>query len=162
ATAALAPHLSDDGCVVSAQNGLNEVVIAECVGARRTIGAFVNFGADYISPGVVHYGGPRAVGVGGLRRQVTPRRQALHRLLLLFDDGAIFTANIWGFLWSKLAYGALLFATALTDASIADCLASPRHRSLLIALGREVVRVAVASDVALESFNGFDPASFRP
>ena len=31
---------------------------------------------------------------------------------------AITTGNIWGYLWSKLAYGALLFATALTDASI--------------------------------------------
>ncbi|HTO83822.1 MAG TPA: 2-dehydropantoate 2-reductase [Methylomirabilota bacterium] len=159
---ALAPHLSDDGCVVSAQNGLNELVIAERVGAQRTIGAFVNFGADYISPGVVHYGGRGAVVIGELGGQVTPRLQELHRLLLLFDDRAILTSNIWGYLWSKLAYGALLFATALTDASIADCLASPRHRSLLIALGREVVRVAVASDVALESFNGFDPTSFRP
>ncbi len=28
ATRALAPHLSDDGCVVSAQNGLNELTIA--------------------------------------------------------------------------------------------------------------------------------------
>ena len=36
------------------------------------------------------------------------------------------TDNIWGYLWSKLAYGALLFATALTNESIADCLAAPR------------------------------------
>jgi len=162
AIAALAPHLADDGYVVSAQNGLNELVIAEHVGERRTIGAFVNFGADYMSPGVVHYGGRGAVVVGELDGKVTPRLQELHRQLLLFDDRAILTSNIWGYLWSKLAYGALLFATALTDASIADCLASPKHRSLLIALGREVVRVAVASNVTLESFNGFDPAAFRP
>src|SRR6185436_20780788 len=48
AVRALAPHLSAGGCVVSAQNGLNELAIAEVVTAARTLGAFVNFGADYI------------------------------------------------------------------------------------------------------------------
>jgi YhcH/YjgK/YiaL family protein len=61
---ALLPHLSADGCVISAQNGLNELAIAAIVGAERTVGAFVNFGADYIEPGVVHYGGRGAVVVG--------------------------------------------------------------------------------------------------
>src|SRR5215510_2830736 len=35
---ALVPHLTTDGCVVSAQNGLNELDIAEIVGAARTVG----------------------------------------------------------------------------------------------------------------------------
>ncbi|TMG34285.1 MAG: ketopantoate reductase family protein, partial [Chloroflexi bacterium] len=48
ATRALAPHLSADGCVVSAQNGLNELVIKSVVGDARTMGCFVNFGADYL------------------------------------------------------------------------------------------------------------------
>ena len=158
----LAPHLAADGYVVSLQNGLNEQVIAAGVGAARTIGAFVNFGADYLSPGVVHYGGRGAVVLGELDGKATPRLSELHRLMLQFDDRAIMTGNIWGYLWSKLAYGALLFATALTDASIADCLASPAHRPLLIALGREVAFVATAAGITLESFNGFDPAAFRP
>lgn len=162
AAAALRPFLADDGCVVSLQNGLNELVIAEQVGEGRTVGAFINFGADYISPGVVHYGGRGAVVIGELDGQVTQRVQQLHRLLLLFDGQAVLTRNIWGYLWSKLAYGALLFATALSDASIADCLAAPAHRPVLAALAREVVAVAVASGVALERFDGFDPAAFRP
>src|SRR5690349_16053697 len=41
AAKALKPHLSKNGCVVSAQNGLNELTIAEVVGAARTVGAFV-------------------------------------------------------------------------------------------------------------------------
>ena len=48
------PHLSDSGCVVSAQNGLNELAIARIVGRERTVGAFVDFGADYLEPGVIH------------------------------------------------------------------------------------------------------------
>jgi 2-dehydropantoate 2-reductase len=158
----LAPFLAEDGSVVSLQNGLNEQVIAERLGEHRTVGAFVNFGADYLSPGTVHYGGRGAVVVGELDGRTTPRIEEIHRLLRLFDDRAILSANIWGFLWSKLAYGALLFATALTDAPIADCLASPRHRPLLIALGREVVRTADSAGVRLESFDGFDPSAFAP
>ena len=158
----LTPFVADDGCVVSLQNGLNEQVIAAKLGERRTIGAFINFGADYISPGVVHYAGRGAVVIGELDGRTTPRIENLHRLLQKFDDRALLTANIWGYLWSKLAYGALLFATALTDDSIADCLASPRHRALLIALAREVEGVAVASGVHLESFDGFDPSAFLP
>ena len=142
ATDALAPHLADDGYVVSLQNGLNEQVIAAKIGEARTIGAFINFGADYLSPGVVTYAGRGAVVVGELDGRKTPRIENLHRLLKKFDDRAVLTANIWGYLWSKLAYGALLFATALTNDSIADVLASPRHRALLIALAREVEAVA--------------------
>jgi 2-dehydropantoate 2-reductase len=42
----LAPHVAPSGYVVSIQNGLNELVIAEVIGHERTIGAFVNFGAE--------------------------------------------------------------------------------------------------------------------
>ena len=64
----------------------------------------------------------------------------MHRLMRIFDERAVLTPNIWGYLWSKLAYGALLFATALTNESIADCLAEPKFRPVFIALAREVVR----------------------
>jgi 2-dehydropantoate 2-reductase len=158
----LAPFVTDDGCVVSLQNGLNEQAIAAKLGENRTIGAFINFGADYMSPGMVHYAGRGAVVIGELDGKTTPRVENLHRLLKKFEERALLTANIWGFLWSKLAYGALLFATALTNDSIADCLASPRHRGLLIALAREVEGVAVSSGVRLESFDGFDPTAFLP
>ncbi len=162
ATDTLAPHLAEGGCVVSLQNGLNEQLIAEKIGATRTIGAFINFGADYLSPGVVTYAGRGAVVIGELDGATTPRIQQLHRLLKKFDDRAVLTGNIWGYLWSKLAYGALLFATALTNDAIADVLASPRHRALLIALAREVENVGVTARVKLESFNGFDPTAFLP
>ncbi len=162
AARALAPHLAQDGCVVSLQNGLNERVIAEVVGAQRTVGAFVNFGADYISPGVILFGGRGAVVVGEIDGRITPRAERLHALLSEFEERAVLTRNIWGYLWAKLAYGAMLFATALTNASIADCLASPRHRALFVALPREVLRVAAAARIAPEPFDGFDPGAFVP
>ena len=162
ATRSLAAHLTADGFVLSAQNGLNELVISQIVGRERTVGAFVNFGADYIEPGVIHYGGRGAVVLGELDGRITPRVEALRRVLLDFDDRAVVTSNIWGYLWGKEAYGAMLFATALTDESIADCLALPAYRELFIALAREVLAVAVAQGVTPEGLNGFDPAAYLP
>ncbi len=128
AVRALLPHLGTGGYVVSAQNGLNELEIAEAVGAGRTVGAFVNFGADYLEPGVVHHGGHGAVVVGELDGRITPRVTAIRDAWHHFSPRAIVTANIWGYLWGKEAYGALLFATALTNESIADALGLPACR----------------------------------
>lgn len=160
ATKMLAPHLAPDGFVVSVQNGLNEYAIAAIVGEQRTVGCFVNFGADYLSPGVIHYAGHGAVVVGEINGTITDRVRALRRLFLAFDKQAQVTDNIWGFLWSKEAYGALLFATALTNESIADCLAMPRFQKLFTALAREVMAVAAAKRVRCEPFDGFQPAAF--
>ncbi|MDH3269848.1 MAG: 2-dehydropantoate 2-reductase [Gemmatimonadota bacterium] len=156
----IGPLLHPEGFVVSVQNGLNELDIADVVGARRTVGCFVNFGADVTSPGVVLRGNRGAVVVGELDGSRTVRVRALHELFREFEPDALLTDNIWGYLWGKLAYGAVLFATALADASIADVLASPAHRPAMISLAREVVAVAEARGVQPEAFDGFDPAAF--
>ena len=162
AVRALEPHLSPDGYVVSVQNGLNEEEIAEVVGEERTVGAFVNFGADYLAPGRIHYGGRGAVVLGELDGKMTARLKHLHTLFLTFDDNAVTTPNIFGFLWGKLAYGAMLFATALTNESIADALAAPEYRPVFTEMAREPLRVAAAKGIQPEGFNGFDPQAFMP
>jgi len=160
AVRALLPHLTARGYLVSAQNGLNELAIAEVVGAERTVGAFINFGADYLEPGVIHYGGHGAVVVGEIDGRITPRVTAIRDAWHHFDPRAIVTPNIWGYLWGKEAYGAMLFATALTNESIAHALAMPAYRHLYIALAREILAVAAARIVRPEAFDGFDPAAY--
>lgn len=162
ATHALLPHLSPRGIVISAQNGLNEIAIAHIAGAERTVGAFVNFGADYIEPGVILHGGRGAVVVGEIDGRITPRVEAIRDAWAALDEHAIVTPNIWGYLWGKEAYGAMLFATALTNESIADTLAMRRYRDLFIALAREILAVASARGVTPEGFDGFDPRSYLP
>ena len=164
AARALLPHLTPTGCVVSAQNGLNELTIAAIVGEARTVGAFVNFGADYLEPGSILYGGRGTVMVGEAfgSDRVTRRVQAIRNAWRDFDERADTTPNIWGYLWGKEAYGAMLFATALTNDSIADCLARPEYRPLYIALAREILAVARARGVRPEAFDGFDPAAYLP
>jgi len=158
----LAPHLTRSGGVVSAQNGLNELVIAEVVGAERTIGAFVNFGADYLEPGVIHYGGRAANVLGEIDGRISPRIIALQAMWMRFEENTKVTANIFGYLWGKQAYGAMLFATALTNESIADALEMPRYRPVYKALAREILAVAAARGVTPEGFDGFSPLCYLP
>ena len=162
AAKALLPHLSADGYVVSLQNGLNELVIADVVGKARTVGAFVNFGADYMSPGVVHFGGRGAFVLGELDGAMTPRLAALLALARQFEPGAVAVPDIFGYLWGKLGYGALLFATALTNASICDALAAREAHPLYVALAFEATGVAAREGVAPRGFNGYEPAAFTP
>jgi 2-dehydropantoate 2-reductase len=158
----LAPHLAADGFVLSAQNGLNELVIARHVGEARTMGCFVNYGADWLEPGRILRGNRGAVVVGEIDGTIRPRTREMFALLRVFEPDSVLTENIWGYLYGKLGYGALLFATALTNESIADALASPRHFTLWRRLGEEVMAVAAAKGVRCEGFNGFDPAAFTP
>ena len=159
---ALLPHLAADGYVVSLQNGLCETIIERVAGRERTMGAFVNFSADWMGPGEIMYGGRGAVVLGEITREMTPRLAALHALLLEFEPGAVMTDDIWGYLWGKLGYGAMLFAQALGELGIADCLARPELLPLWRALGREAGDVARAEGVLPRGFNGFDPLAFAP
>lgn len=154
------PFLADNGYVLSLQNGLNELVLSEVVGAERVIGCFVNFGADYQEPGLIHYGGRGALVVGELDGSVTPRVTELFEALKAFEPDVKLTENIWGYLWSKLAVGAMITATALTDDGIADCYAMPEYRATFAAIAREVLSVAEAIGVRPEPFDGFEPAAF--
>ena len=162
ACTALLPHLAADGFVLSLQNGLNELEIERIVGRPRTIGAFVNFGADYMEPGEVMRGNHGAVVLGELDGSMTPRLHALLTLMRDFEPDAIETPDIWGYLWGKLGYGAMLFAQALGEASIADCLGNPALLGLWRKLGGEAAAVGLAEGAKLRGFNGFDPQAFIP
>ncbi len=87
----LAPHLAAGGYVASFQNGLNEFVIGEVLGLANVVGAFINFGADYLEPGRILFGGRGACVLGELDGAATPRLTALHALLTDFEPAAIMT-----------------------------------------------------------------------
>jgi 2-dehydropantoate 2-reductase len=76
------------------------------------------------------------------------------------EPDAVKTDNIWGYLWGKCGYGALLFATALTPASMSDAMTPAATRCVYAKLGSEVMQLAAAEGVAPLGFNGFDPKAF--
>lgn len=162
ALAMLAPHLAPDGYVLSAQNGLNEIAIARIIGDDRTMGCFVNFGADWLGPGEILYGNRGAVVVGEIDGAIRDRTRQMHAWLRLFEPDAVLTDNIWGYLWGKLAYGAMLFATALTPDSMSANFADPARLRAFVTLGREVLAVAQARGVRPVGFTEFDVEAFLP
>jgi 2-dehydropantoate 2-reductase len=162
ATRQLLPHLAPDGYVLSAQNGLNELAIAEIVGAERTMGCFVNFGADWLGPGRILYGNRGALVIGEIDGSVRDRTREMFALAKEFEPDAVLTDDIWGYLWGKLAYGAMLFATAITNDSMSANFADPARFPAWFALGREVVTVAAARGVTPRGFGQFDPSAFAP
>lgn len=158
----LKPHLSDDGYVLSAQNGLNEIAIAREIGAERTMGCFVNFGADWLGPGRILFGNRAAVVVGEIDGKTRPRTREMHELLKIFEPDAVLTEDIWGYLWGKMAYGAMLFATALSMESMSGNFDDPDRFPIFNALAREVMTLAAARGATPRGFNGFDPSAFAP
>lgn len=146
--------LDPDGYVVSLQNGLNETKIAELIGPERTIGCFVNFSADYHGPGLIHYGGPGTFMIGELDGKMTDRIMEIERVLGAWGKVQA-TENIFGYLWGKMGYGSMLFATSLTNETMGDCI--DRNRVLMVEVAREVLRVAEALGVKYLGFDGYDP-----
>jgi len=64
------------------------------------------------------------------------------------------TDNVLGYLWGKEAYGAMLWAGAVSDLPIAETLRRPEYRPLMMTVAQEVLDQA---PVKVESFDGFMP-----
>jgi 2-dehydropantoate 2-reductase len=154
------PLMGKDGIVVSLQNGLNEELIAEQMGGERTLGALVNFSADYIAPGHILYGGEGSLILGELDGETSDRLRQLQALL----NKAIpthTTDNLWGYKWSKACYGSLLVATALVDEPVHEIvLHSNAIQKMLVALVCESLEVARVYGIKIEPFDEFLPDQF--
>ncbi|WNF01184.1 2-dehydropantoate 2-reductase [Streptomyces luomodiensis] len=155
----IAPRLDPDGYVVSVQNGFNEDLIAQHVGAHRTVAAFVNIFADVIEPGVVQDGGAGALVIG--EPNGAPLSARVRDLVADLQSWGPARAgdNIEGYLWAKAGFGAMLAATALADAPMADLI--DRHRPAMAGLTAEIFAVADQRGVTLQAFDAFDPHPFR-
>jgi 2-dehydropantoate 2-reductase len=161
ATRELAPLLAPDGYILSLQNGLNEILIAERVGAERTVGAFVHFGADLLEPGLIQLGYEETIHVGELDGKITPRVEALREALEHAMPTSV-TDNIWGFLWGKLVFGALGFLVSCVDAPVAEVIDDPLGRRLCRSVCAEAYLVAHTQVDRVEPIGEFEPEKFAP
>lgn len=157
----LAPLLAPEGYVLSLQNGLNEALIAEHVGAERALGAFVHFGADLLEPGLIQLGYEETIHVGELDGKTTPRLEALRGALEHAMPTRV-TDNIWGFLWGKLVFGALGFLVSCVDAPVAEVVDDPLGRRLCRAVCAEAYLVARTQVERVEPIGEFEPEKFAP
>jgi 2-dehydropantoate 2-reductase len=147
----LSGRLRGEGHVVSLQNGLPSAALSAAVGAGRVVEAVVNFGADVLAPGVVLRGNRGTFMIGEVDGRPSDRVAALTADIA--DAEA--TADILGFIWAKEAYGATLFATAVSDLPIFAVFDDPAYRMLLTSVAAEVLAQAPVRALPLD---GFDPA----
>ena len=148
-------RLAPGGYVLTVQNGLTADALVEAVGRRRVVCSFVNFGADVMAPGRIMQGNVATFRVGELDGGViTARVRELAEALPYAEP----TDNVLGYLWGKEAYGAMLWAGAVSDLTIAEHLEDPRYQPVMIAIAREVLRAhggdlrLVESDAAGTAF----------
>jgi len=157
----LTPRLAEAGAIVSLQNGLNEELIAEKIGAPRTVGCLVNWAADWVAPGRILHGGHGALVLGELDGRMSDRVQGLAKLLAVVAPTEV-TDNVLGYTWAKHVYGALLVATAVVDAHVYEVVErSPAVQQMLVALVVENMRTAEAAGIRLEPFDEYAPADYR-
>lgn len=157
----LAPLLGNDAYVLSLQNGLNFRLVAERIGAGRTLGAMVSVGADYQEPGHIKRGSDGWFAVGELDGRLTDRvREISHALSFDADTVAHPSDNVIGHIWAKICRACLDVTLALTDMDKEVALATTCFFPAFIGVVREAARVARASGVRLEIYRQFDPNVF--
>ena len=118
--------------------------------------AFVNIFADVIEPGVVRDGGAGALVVGELDGARSASGCARSSPTCRPGGRPRPPDNVDGYLWSKVGFGAMLAATALADAPMAELI--DRHRPAMYALAAEVYAVAAAQGVTPGAVRRVRPA----
>ena len=155
------PHLTDNGLLVSMQNGINPPLLADQVGMDRTIGMAIRMGCRKVAPGHVQTAIRGHLYIGHLHGNITPQLEDLHRTLNQVMDTEM-TDNILGVLWSKLTYTCLGYYGSLADASLVESCASESCRRNLTDFFAEVVAVGKASHARFISLAEYDPLNFHP
>lgn len=161
ALATVMPHLSDEGLLVSLQNGINPPLLEEKVGPDRTIGVAIRMGSIRPAPGHVRTSTRGHLYVGHLHGKKTRQLETLNALLDSVIPSEI-SDNILGVLWSKLTYTCLGYFGSLADAALTTSCATDAERRVLVDFFAEVVSVGKAAGVRFIPLAEYDPLDFHP
>lgn len=147
ATQLIAPYLADDGVVAGVQNGMSTDVIAEVVGAERTIGTVIEISSTMYEPGRVqrHVAPERSwFAVGSIHESANGRRDQV--AAVLENSGTVAVVDdIRATKWMKLISNAtVLVPTAAVGLPMAAALDHPGMRDLMVGAGREARDVGAA------------------
>ena len=154
--------VSPAGVVVSAQNCMNDNVIASIVGGEREVGCVLSgIGVALWEPGHVQRGSQPGGGtghdvfrVGERHGRVTRRVEELVEMLGCIDSARV-TSNIWGERWSKLVSNASSNPVgAITGLGSQGVAREPHARLLQIQISKEAVRVGHAHSYQIEPIRG--------
>ena len=149
AAAALRPVVRPETVVLSLQNGVeNEDILARGLGLPRLMIALTRIGVAMIAPATVAYSGRGTILFGEPDGRESPRAR---RTAEAFGAAGVpheLRRDILVAAWEKLAWNAGFNAvTTLTRATVADVLAVPGTRELVVAAMEETDAVATAAGI---------------
>jgi 2-dehydropantoate 2-reductase len=162
----IAPYLRADGLMCGVQNGMTNGVVADVIGAKRTIGAVIEITSALFEPGVVerHSGPERSWFAVGAVHQAARGREEEIASLLRHSGTVQIVDDIEATKWMKLVSNATtLVTTAIVGLSMVEAAAIPAMRELMLRSGQEALDATVALGNPILPIFGLTPADLaRP
>ena len=162
ATQLITPYVTDEGCVVDFQNGINDERVAAIAGRERTLGCVITIGAGLYEPGHALRTDTRELGfkVGELDGSVTDRAQEIVELLN-HVEGSELTTNLWGERWAKLAVNCMANPIAgLTGYGSAEVRRRDDTREVCVQVAAEAIEVGRAHGYEIDGVWGIAANKF--
>ncbi|HJQ85702.1 MAG TPA: 2-dehydropantoate 2-reductase [Candidatus Binatia bacterium] len=149
AAGTLRPVVGPETIVLSLQNGIeNEELLARGLGLPPLLVALTRIGVALVAPAVVAYSGRGTILYGEPDGSESPRARRVADGLRTANVPFQLRRDVLVAAWEKLAWNAAFNAvTALTRTTVAQALALPATRDLIVAAMEEVDAVATASGV---------------
>lgn len=148
-------NLAEEGLVITTQNGLVALDLAEVIGDRFLVPGCVLWGASMDAPGVYRITASGPFIIGGLDEQANTPAVGRGETLLSRIFPVTVSPNIRGVLWSKLAVTSTFTAMgAITGLPFGKLAASREIRDIMLTIGRELFEVSRAEGITLESLGG--------
>ena len=150
---ALLPYLKEDSFVLGLQNGICTDVLAMVVGARRTVGCVIGWGATMHAPAELEMTstGEFIIGrVEGDSGALLPVRDALNCVVATEISG-----DIYAELYSKLIVNSCITSLgAICGLRLGEMLKMKQARRIFIAIIQEAMAVAHAMGIKVPPFGG--------
>ena len=152
-------YLAQDGVLVTFQNGLPEMQIAEILGEERVLGCTVAWGATLQSPGVCELTSqPDALSfsLGAISANRSRHFEQVKQLLEMMGTVDV-EENFIGTRWSKLLINAAFSGmSAVLGCSFGEAAAPRKSRRIVQALIKECIDVCQAGGIRIEPVQGKD------
>ena len=155
----LKDYLAEDGVIVTLQNGIPELLIAEIVGEERVLGCTVAWGATMKEPGVCELtSAPDSLtfSLGSLQAQPNKHLADVKALLELMGSVEI-DKNFIGSRWSKLLINSAFSGmSAVLGCTFGEAAGNKASRRVVQALIKECIDVCAAGNIRIEPVQGKD------
>ncbi len=156
------PYLREDSLCVGLQNSMTHTVIADVIGAERTIGAVVELSSALFTPGVVTRNTTRPrtwFGFGEIDGTISPRTE-LVRALIANVAKAELVENIESAKWTKLVCNCMNRPIGLTGLRNFEAKDLPGMSEIAVQLGRESRAVGEALGYDIQPIFGLTKDDF--